>query len=296
MGSTPTAGTRAISWHRLPGKPRPSFRYDAFGRRSSKTIDGASVSFLYDGQNPVQESAGSQVAANLLSGLYVDQFFSRSDASGEATYMIDALGSTIALADGNGVPSTSFTFEPFGSVTTSGQASTNAFQFTGRENDATGLYYYRARYYSPSTARFVSEDPLSDPERLGKALSLRDDFGSYTYARDSPGRWIDPDGASATNGFLVIPWPPFPNGNLLPGSRDQDNKCSYGGDTANDKRCVKNCCQGHDDCYADNRCNESSWVPGFGSPCGSCNLRLLKCLYSSLPLPPAADPCKCPKF
>jgi RHS repeat-associated protein len=280
----------------LAGQTSASFQYDAFGRRSSKTIDGSSVSFLYDGQNPVQESAGSTVVANLLSGLYVDQFFSRSDASGEATYMIDALGSTIALADGNGVPSTSFTFEPFGNATMSGQASTNAFQFTGRENDATGLYYYRARYYSPSTARFVSEDPLSDPERLGKALSLRDDLGSYTYARDSPGRWIDPDGLSATSAGIVIPRMPFPNGILLPGYTEQDNRCSYGGNTANDRRCVKNCCLGHDDCYADNRCNMSSWGEGFVSPCGSCNLRLLKCLFSAVRLPPDADPCKCPKF
>ena len=37
---------------------------------------------------------------------------------------------------------------------------TNPFQYTGRENDATGLYYYRARYYSPTLRRFISEDPL----------------------------------------------------------------------------------------------------------------------------------------
>ena len=39
-------------------------------------------------------------------------------------------------------------------------SSANAFQYTGRENDETGLFYYRARYYSPINSRFLSEDPL----------------------------------------------------------------------------------------------------------------------------------------
>lgn len=33
------------------------------------------------------------------------------------------------------------------------------YQFMGREADTAGLYYYRARYYSPMTAGFISEDP-----------------------------------------------------------------------------------------------------------------------------------------
>ena len=36
----------------------------------------------------------------------------------------------------------------------------SAFQYAGRENDGNGLYYYRARYYSPRMGRFLSEDPI----------------------------------------------------------------------------------------------------------------------------------------
>ena len=42
----------------------------------------------------------------------------------------------------------------------SGTTSPNPFQFTGRENDPTGLYYLRARYYNPTWGRFISEDPI----------------------------------------------------------------------------------------------------------------------------------------
>ncbi len=75
-------------------------------------------------------------------------------------YVTDALGSVIALTDDTGVVRTTYTYEPFGNVTISGEASDNPFQYTGRENDGTGLYYYRARYYSPDLQRFISEDPI----------------------------------------------------------------------------------------------------------------------------------------
>jgi len=54
--------------------------------------------------------------------------------------------------------------------------SANPFQYSGRENDGTGLYYYRARYYHPKLMRFVSEDPLRG-RRLGGVM-----LPSYVYA------------------------------------------------------------------------------------------------------------------
>jgi len=44
---------------------------------------------------------------------------------------------------------TTYTGEPFGLREVSGTPNTNPFRFTGRENDGTGLSYYRARYYDP---------------------------------------------------------------------------------------------------------------------------------------------------
>ncbi len=41
-----------------------------------------------------------------------------------------------------------------------GAPSENRSQYTGRENDGTGLYYYRTRYYHPQMQRFISEDPI----------------------------------------------------------------------------------------------------------------------------------------
>lgn len=34
------------------------------------------------------------------------------------------------------------------------------YKFTGKEKDATGLYYFGARYYDPAIGRFITRDPV----------------------------------------------------------------------------------------------------------------------------------------
>jgi len=80
--------------------------------------------------------------ANLFNGR-VDEVLTRTDASGTSNYMADGLGNTMALVDGAGSIQTQYTYEAFGQTTTTGSASTNQRQYTGRENDGTGLYFYR---------------------------------------------------------------------------------------------------------------------------------------------------------
>lgn len=166
-GNLASDGLTSYSWNArnqlvgLNGGTSASFAYDGMGRRRSKTVSGATTKFLYDELNFVQEqSGGGTPTANLLTGADVDETFTRADASGTSTLLIDALGSVLALADASGTVQTQYTYEPFGATTLAGATSTNTQQFTGRESDAAGLYFYRARYYTPSFARFGGEDPI----------------------------------------------------------------------------------------------------------------------------------------
>src|SRR5206468_4209786 len=59
-------------------------------------------------------------------------------------------------------------------------------QFTGRENDGNGLYYYRARYYAASYHRFISEDPAGFDSQSPPNL--------YTYVGNNPTNNVDPLG------------------------------------------------------------------------------------------------------
>ena len=189
-GNLTSDGSRAFTWDSrnrlktISGATTASFGYDAFGRRSSRTVSGSATSFLYDGPNIVQELTGATVKATLLGGLGLDEIFRRTDAAGPRSYLTDGLGSTLAMTDDAGVLRTQYRYDPYGSTVASGDASSNPFQYTGRENDGTGLYHYRARYYSPNLGRFISEDPIG----LEGGLNL------YSYVGQDPLNNIDPYG------------------------------------------------------------------------------------------------------
>jgi RHS repeat-associated protein len=188
-------GTNAYTWDArnhlariAQGKTASaSFVYDAFGRRMEKTIGAVTTQFLYDRLNPVQELNGASppaASANLLTGLGVDEYFARTDSNGAMAFLRDALGSTIGLVNSAGSIDTSYAYEPFGDTTTSGPSS-NSYQFTGRENDGAGLYFYRARYYSPSFQRFIAQDPIG---------FAGGDANLYGYALNNPVSFRDPSG------------------------------------------------------------------------------------------------------
>jgi RHS repeat-associated protein len=166
---TDTGGTTTYTWNarnQLVGINGPgvsaSFVYDGLGRREAKTINGNLTEFLYDSLNPVQESSGATVLANILPGPRLDDFLTRTDVTSGVTsfFLADALGSSVAVTDATAAVQTEYTYEPFGQTTIVGASNSNPYQYTGRENDGAGLYYYRGRYYNTEWQRLISEDPL----------------------------------------------------------------------------------------------------------------------------------------
>jgi insecticidal toxin complex protein TccC len=64
------------------------------------------------------------------------------------------------------------------------EASYKTVRYSGKERDATGLYYYGSRYYAPWLQRWVNPDPAGDID--GKNL--------YLFVSQSPVSKRDPDG------------------------------------------------------------------------------------------------------
>jgi RHS repeat-associated protein len=155
-----------------------SFGYRQDGIRTSKTLNGTATSYLLDGDSILKETT-SGVATDVLQGPGVDAVLKR----GSRWFTPDGLGSTSTLTDSAGAVQQRYAYQPFGQASPSpSPGDPQPFQFAGRENDGTGLYYCRARYYVPDWGRFLSEDPA------GSGLNW------YVYCNNNPVNCTDPTG------------------------------------------------------------------------------------------------------
>jgi RHS repeat-associated protein len=193
-GNLTSDGTNTYTWNArnqlasISGGTTASFSYSPFGQRVSRTLSGTTTELLNDGPNVVQEIQSGKVTANMLTGLLPSKVFTRTTSKATENLLTDQLGSTIALASSSGTVETSYTYDPFGTTTKEGTASENTMQYAGQENDGDSLNYDRARYYSPSAARFISQDPL------GQGANGPN---TYLYTADDPTNAIDPYGTTA---------------------------------------------------------------------------------------------------
>jgi len=165
------------------------FAYDPLGRRVEKVAGGVARSYVYDGQDILQETAtGTALTVHLyIHGPGVDEPLARkNEANGSAVYYhADGLGSIIKYTDAAGNVSHTYSYDVWGNITIG--ASVAGYSFTGREWDPElGLYYYRARYYDATAGRFISEDPIG----------FSGGINFYSYAAGAPSQFTDPFGES----------------------------------------------------------------------------------------------------
>jgi RHS repeat-associated protein len=203
-GNMLSDGTSAYAWDernqlrsiRRGPNEIASFQYDAQGRRTGKTIGSVTTGFLYDGLDVVQELQGTSrtapVTAHLLTG-GLDEVFLRLDGNDGANQhsVLGDFHGAIMLLNATQSKVVGYAYEPYG-ATTADAAHANTRQYTGRENDNPGndhgLYFYRARYYMPGIARFISEDPI------GWASGQTNNYG---YVGGDPVNFTDPLGLDA---------------------------------------------------------------------------------------------------
>ncbi len=183
-GSMTSFGSTTYTWNdrnqmTATSAGSASFSYDALGRRTAATISGANTAYLYDGLNPV--TMGSNF---MLAGAGLDEIYARINGSGTTSFLRDGLNNTLALSNSSDATTVQYAYSPYGDTAKTGTDST-PLDYTGRENDAaTGLYYYRARYYSPQLGRFIGEDPIG----LGGGTNF------YAYVGGDPISHRDPTG------------------------------------------------------------------------------------------------------
>jgi RHS repeat-associated protein len=203
VSSTGDRGSSTYMWdsrNRLAsittsGGQSTRFTYDFAGNLIQQADTGSSLNltqtFVLDDITDlayVSRSDGDQYS--ILAGRLIDDHIAAIHASGQIEYgLADVINSTIATVDQTGTQKGRFEYEPFGQTTASN--SNYPFQFTGRVPVSNSLYYYRARFYSPATGRFISEDPSGYEGR---------DLNLYRYVANSPLVFADPSGQRISSG------------------------------------------------------------------------------------------------
>jgi RHS repeat-associated protein len=206
------------------------FEYDPLGRRISKTFNGKTTRWVWDGNNPLHEWAESIRASAPLKLIKPDKSTEAEIAADQRKIVLQPLQSQAppVVAEGDEQSPTTWLFDPdsfapmgkmvdgryypivtdyLGTPTAmfddkgqkvwsaditvwgdlrnvEGERQTCPFRWPGQyEDEETGLYYNRFRYYDPEAGQYLSQDPI----RLEGGSCL------YAYVHD-PLLWLDPWG------------------------------------------------------------------------------------------------------
>ena len=187
------------------------YRYDALGRRVARLSDPGQKGtlsesrYFYDGQRIIEDQSdrGATIATYVY-GNGLDEVLAMNRSGVEYYHHRNALGSARVVTSASGVVVERYDYDPYGAVSiTDGRgrpvsgydaarprsAICNRYLFTGRELDPeSGLYYYRARHYSPSFGRFLQRDPMG---------AFGSDVNLHEYARGNSIIRIDPLGLTS---------------------------------------------------------------------------------------------------
>jgi len=171
----PDGGVWSYSWEgtgRLakvvcPNEEEITFEYDALGRRVSKTAEYKIIKWIWDRGNVANEVAAyssDTSDTDVVTWVFDPEGFSpvaRVDATSVHSIVTDHLGTPICTL--NDDIATCWSVSPSGR--TEGEISADSslcpWRFPGQyEDQETGLYYSRFRYYDPLQQTYICHDPI----------------------------------------------------------------------------------------------------------------------------------------
>jgi RHS repeat-associated protein len=169
-----------------PDGKKVRFAYDALGRRICKDYEGISTRYVWDGDDLVHEIADG---APLVTWEFEPGTFgllAKVDGDRRFSAVTDHLGTPQVLFDAQGEIVWKAEIDLYGVVNVQVAKVGCPWRWPGQyEDEETGLYYNRFRYYDREAGRYINQDPIG----------LKGGTALYAYVPD-PLSWIDALGLS----------------------------------------------------------------------------------------------------
>jgi RHS repeat-associated protein len=169
------------------------YEYNYENQRVSKTVDGVTTYYVYDGHKLLGEydTQGSAIKEYI----YLDDT-PIAVVSKSKTYMIyaDHLNTPRRVVDENGTVAWSWESSPYGETAPIGSFTLN-LRFPGQYYDAETTHHYNInRDYNPVTGRYIQSDPVG----------FKGGVNTYAYAEGNPVMKMDENGLWASWGAWKV--------------------------------------------------------------------------------------------
>ena len=181
-----------------------TFKYNASGLRTSKTVNGVKTEYTYVGSTLVSQKTGNETINFAYTAGGAPLGFTYNGTP--YYYMLNLQGDIVAIYDSTGTIVVEYVYDAWGKLIsiTGSMANTigikNPLRYRGYYYDSeTGFFYLQSRYYDSETSRFINADAY-----LIAGDDLIQGTNMYAYCYNNPVMYVDPTGFVTTEEAIYL--------------------------------------------------------------------------------------------